>query len=154
MSLRLVVLISGSGSNLQAILEACGQVAGRPGEGQTGGPADSSATMDARVVGVLSNRDDAYGLTRARQAGVDTAVLAHTGYPDRESFDAAMAAPTDRLPIARVFDAASGMFGARLEIKNDKGLIPGGIRCQVSFPDLPTAEAPASLQDQRVQSSY
>lgn len=56
--------------------------------------------------------------------------------------------------VDSVFDAASGMFGARLEIKNDKGLIPGGIRCQVSFPDLPTAEAPASLQDQRVQSSY
>lgn len=96
MSLRLVVLISGSGSNLQAILEACGQAAGRPGDGQTGEPADSSATMDARVVGVLSNRDDAYGLTRARQAGVDTAVLAHTGYPDRESFDAAMAEIIDR----------------------------------------------------------
>lgn len=56
--------------------------------------------------------------------------------------------------VDSVFDAASGMFGARLEIQNDKGLIPGGIRCQVSFPDLPTADVPASLQDQTVQSSY
>ena len=80
MTLRLVVLLSGSGSNLQAILDACGQ-----------GQAQPSAPINARVAGVLSNKADAFGLTRAQQAGVDTAVLAHGNFPDRDSFDAAMA---------------------------------------------------------------
>ena len=80
MTLRLVVLLSGSGSNLQAILDACGQ-------GQT----QNAPRINARVVGVLSNKADAFGLTRARQAGVDTAVLAHGDFPDRDSFDQAMA---------------------------------------------------------------
>lgn len=83
MSLRLVVLISGSGSNLQAILDACGQ---------TGGP----ARIKARVVGVLSNRADALGLARAARAGVATSVLDHTGYADRDAFDQAMAGVIDR----------------------------------------------------------
>lgn len=83
MSLRLVVLISGSGSNLQAILDACGQ---------TGGP----ARIKARVVGVLSNRAEALGLARAARAGVATSVLDHTGYADRDAFDQAMAGVIDR----------------------------------------------------------
>ena len=83
MTLRLVVLLSGSGSNLQAILDACGQ-------STNGTPA-----IAARVVGVLSNKADAFGLTRAQQAGVDTAVLAHGNFPDRDSFDAAMATIID-----------------------------------------------------------
>ena len=83
MSLRLVVLISGSGSNLQAVLDACGQ-SSRTGAG-----------MNARVVGVLSNKADAFGLARATRAGVPTAVLDHTGYPDRESFDRAMTSVID-----------------------------------------------------------
>lgn len=82
MSLRLVVLISGSGSNLQAILDACGQ-------GQS--PSDQSAApLAARVVGVLSNRADAFGLTRAASAGIPTAVLSHRDYADRAGFDEAM----------------------------------------------------------------
>lgn len=83
MTLRLVVLLSGSGSNLQAILDACLQ-------GQDQGKSQAPA-IAARVVGVLSNKADAFGLTRAQQAGVDTAVLAHGNFPDRDSFDAAMA---------------------------------------------------------------
>lgn len=82
MSLRLVVLISGSGSNLQAILDACGQNG-------------AQARIQARVVGVLSNRADALGLARATRAGVATAVLDHTGYADREAFDQAMAGVID-----------------------------------------------------------
>lgn len=71
--MNIVVLISGSGSNLQAIMDACtgGQIAGR-------------------VVGVLSNRADAYGLVRAAGAGIATAVIAHRDYENREAFDAAM----------------------------------------------------------------
>lgn len=71
--LKLAVLISGSGSNLQAIINAieAGQVA-------------------ARLCGVISNRRDAYGLVRAQQHGVPTAVITHGDYPDRESFDRAL----------------------------------------------------------------
>ena len=71
--MNIVVLISGSGSNLQAIMDACagGQIAGR-------------------VVGVLSNRADAFGLVRAAGAGIATAVIAHRDYENREAFDAAM----------------------------------------------------------------
>ena len=71
--LRLVVLISGSGSNLQAIIDAC-----------------ASGGIDAEVVAVISNRGDAYGLQRARQAGIPTEVIDHSAYPDREAFDRAL----------------------------------------------------------------
>ena len=71
--LNIVVLISGSGSNLQAIIDCV--AAGR---------------LKARIAGVLSNKADAYGLARAQHAGIATAVVAHTDYTDRESFDAAM----------------------------------------------------------------
>lgn len=71
--MNIVVLISGSGSNLQAILDACvtGQIRGR-------------------VSGVLSNRADAYGLVRAAAAGVPTATIANRDFSTREAFDAAM----------------------------------------------------------------
>jgi phosphoribosylglycinamide formyltransferase-1 len=72
--LPVVVLISGSGSNLQAIIDA-----------------DLPITIRA----VISNRADAYGLTRAEQAGIPTAVLDHKAYPDRESYDAALQALID-----------------------------------------------------------
>jgi phosphoribosylglycinamide formyltransferase-1 len=80
MSFRMVVLISGSGSNLQAILNACGQAA----------TATAPVSIPGSVVGVLSNKADAYGLVRAQHAGVATAVLAHTDFADRTEFDAAM----------------------------------------------------------------
>ena len=80
MSFRMVVLISGSGSNLQAILNACGQAA----------TATAPVSIPGHVVGVLSNKADAYGLVRAQHAGIATAVLAHTDFADRTEFDAAM----------------------------------------------------------------
>jgi len=67
----LVVLISGQGSNLQAILDAC-----RSGE------------LEARVAAVISNRADAYGLERARQAGIITHVLPKLKDQDRREYDA------------------------------------------------------------------
>ncbi len=67
------VLISGRGSNLQAILDAI-----REGK------------LDARVGVVLSNVERAPGLDRARKAGVATAVLSHKGYASREQYDAAL----------------------------------------------------------------
>jgi phosphoribosylglycinamide formyltransferase-1 len=73
--LRLAVLISGRGSNLQAILDEFGpRVAG----------------SSIEIVLVLSNRPDAAGLARAEKAGVPTAIIDHKGFADRASFDAAM----------------------------------------------------------------
>lgn len=79
MSHRLVVLISGSGTNLQAILDAI-----RDGE------------LDAEVALVLSNRPGVAGLARAQAAGVPTRVINHSDYADREQFDQAMIAAIDR----------------------------------------------------------
>lgn len=73
MTLDLGVLISGRGSNLQAILDAV-----------------AAGSLDARVKVVLSNRADAAGLERAAQAGVPTRVLSHKDFAGRESFDAAL----------------------------------------------------------------
>jgi phosphoribosylglycinamide formyltransferase-1 len=73
--LRLAVLISGRGSNLQAILDQFG-------------PAVPDSPID--IVLVLSNRPEATGLARAEKAGVATAVIDHRAFPDRASFDAAM----------------------------------------------------------------
>jgi phosphoribosylglycinamide formyltransferase 1 len=70
--LPIVVLISGSGSNLQSIIDA----------------AVSDMPVDIRAV--ISNRPDAYGLTRASEAGIATAVLENGNFADRESYDAAL----------------------------------------------------------------
>lgn len=75
---NVVVLISGSGSNLQALIDSLR-------EGAT----------PARIRAVISNRADAYGLERARQAGIQTEVLDHKAYADRESFDQALAQRID-----------------------------------------------------------
>jgi len=78
--LRLAVLISGRGSNLQAILDTFGPNAVK------GGVTESPI----EIVLVLSNRPDAAGLTRAEQAGVPTTIIDHKQFADRASFDAAM----------------------------------------------------------------
>ena len=70
----LVILISGRGSNMQALLEA-------------GYPLDS--------ITVISNNPNAAGLEIARKHGVATAVLDHRSFPDRETFDAALAEKID-----------------------------------------------------------
>ncbi|MEQ9318522.1 MAG: phosphoribosylglycinamide formyltransferase [Polyangiaceae bacterium] len=71
--LKLGVLISGRGSNLQAILDAI-----------------ERGRLAARVAVVLSNRSKAEGLERAAAAGVPTTVVRHGDHADREAFDAAM----------------------------------------------------------------
>jgi phosphoribosylglycinamide formyltransferase-1 len=70
---RLVVLISGQGRNLQAILDAA-----------------AARTLPVAMAGVLSNRADAPGLERARAAGVPAALVPHAQYADRAAFDAAL----------------------------------------------------------------
>lgn len=75
---RIVVLISGGGSNLQALLDA-----------STNQHA-AGLQLDADIVSVISNRPAAYGLERARKAGIDAISLDHTHFDDRPSFDAAL----------------------------------------------------------------
>lgn len=71
---RLGVLISGRGSNLQAIIDAV-----------------TAGALHAEIAVVISNRADAAGLERARAAGIETMVLPHKSYPDRRSYDVALA---------------------------------------------------------------
>lgn len=75
---RILVLISGSGSNLQSIMDqaAANKIAGE-------------------VVGVISNRSDAYGLERAATAGIPTKVLDHELFSSREEYDESLAGLID-----------------------------------------------------------
>ena len=75
---RIVILISGRGSNMEAIVRACATEGWR-----------------ARVVAVVSNRADAAGLEFARQHGIATAVVEHAGYESRDAFDAELARVLD-----------------------------------------------------------
>jgi phosphoribosylglycinamide formyltransferase-1 len=69
-TLELGVLVSGNGSNLQAILDAV-----------------SRGELDARVKLVVSNRENAFALERARNANVKAVVCSHKGLPSREAYD-------------------------------------------------------------------
>jgi phosphoribosylglycinamide formyltransferase-1 len=71
----LVILISGRGSNMQAVLDA---------------------RLPARVAAVISNDPQARGLEVARKRGIATAVTDHRAFPDRAAFEAALAAEIDR----------------------------------------------------------
>jgi len=75
MTARLVVLISGNGSNLQAILDAC-----------------NSGELPACVVSVISNKADAYGLSRARDAGVEAIHFPKQKTESRQEYDTRLAA--------------------------------------------------------------
>lgn len=75
---RLVVLISGSGSNLQAIIDA-----------------QQSAFYPAEIVAVISNKAGVKGLQRAESAGIPTRVLSHQSFDSRESYDSELAALID-----------------------------------------------------------
>ena len=68
-----VVLLSGTGSNLQALIDDA-----------------QHADNPVRIRAVISNRADAYGLQRARDAGIDTRALDHKAFEGREAFDAAL----------------------------------------------------------------
>ena len=69
----MAVLISGSGTNLQAIIDAI-----------------EAQRLDAKIQVVLSNRADAYGLVRAKNHGIPVEVLDHKRFPSREAFDQAV----------------------------------------------------------------
>ena len=74
MSARLVVLISGNGTNLQAILDAC-----------------ISGGLDATVAAVVSNKANAFGLTRARNAGVESVYFSKLENESRQQYDSRLA---------------------------------------------------------------
>jgi phosphoribosylglycinamide formyltransferase-1 len=80
---NIVILISGAGSNMAAIVR-CAQ------------REDWRATRDAQVAAVISNRADASGLVFAREQGVACEVIDHKGFASREAFDAELAAAIDR----------------------------------------------------------
>ena len=82
---RLGVLISGRGSNLQAIIDAIDE-----------------QRLDAEIAVVVSNRGDAPGLDRARRAGIETVALGRTGYASREAFDATVARELERRNVGLV----------------------------------------------------
>lgn len=67
--MKIAVLVSGNGSNLQALIDA---------------------RLSGQIVGVLSNKADAYALERAQNANIATAVISHKDFPSRADFDEAM----------------------------------------------------------------
>ncbi|USD22672.1 phosphoribosylglycinamide formyltransferase [Microbulbifer variabilis] len=75
---KVAVLISGSGSNLQALLDA-----------------SANAGADFSVCAVISNKPEAFGLKRATEAGVPTSVVDHRNFSGRENFDQALIAEID-----------------------------------------------------------
>lgn len=116
---RIVVLASGSGTNLQAILD---RVHGRSG---------------VTVVGVGSDRPEAFALERARNAGIETATFPRPDFPDRESRDAAMvewieSLEADLVVLAGYMQLVSGGFVNRFRnriVNVHPALLP-------SFPGL------------------
>jgi len=77
-SRKIVVLISGSGSNLQAIIDAC-----------------ERGEIDGKIVAVISNKPDAFGLMRAQKSNIPALVVNHQEYADRVLFDQALAKVID-----------------------------------------------------------
>lgn len=73
MKRNVAVLISGNGSNLQALIDVC-----------------ASPDYPARIMLVISNKEEAFGLKRAEKAGITTRIIKHKDFPAREQFDAAL----------------------------------------------------------------
>ena len=82
---RIAVLISGRGSNLQALIDAI-----------------AAKRLDATIALVVSNRADAQGLERARAAGIPSVTLPHRDYPSREAFETALVEELRRRDVALV----------------------------------------------------
>ena len=120
MSCRVVVLLSGRGSNFQAIAEA---------------------DLPIDIVAVISNRPQAGGLAYAREQGITAVALDHTGHADREAFDALLADEIERhqpdlVVLAGYMRILSPAFIARFEgrlLNIHPSLLP-------SFPGLNTHE--------------
>ncbi len=164
--IALGVLVSGSGTNLQAILDA---VAAR--------------TLDARVAVVISNVEKVGALDRARKAGVESLVVDHGRFPDRKAFDAAVVSALrergvelvvlagfmrlvtdvllDAFPM-RVVNVHPGLLPAFPGVHAQKQALDYGVRvagCTVHFVDRGTdtgpiiAQAPVSVLDDDTEST-
>ena len=90
--LPIVVLISGGGSNLQALIDAA-----------------QAGTLPVAIRAVISNRADAFGLTRAARAGVPAQTLSHRDFASRADYDVALAALVERAVPELVAPATSGL---------------------------------------------
>ncbi len=75
---KLAILVSGSGTNLQSFIDQA-----------------ADGRLDVDIATVVANRPDAHGLTRAKDAGIETRCIQHGDYEDRESFDRAIANALD-----------------------------------------------------------
>jgi phosphoribosylglycinamide formyltransferase-1 len=82
---RIAVLISGRGSNLQALIDAI-----------------AAQRLEATIAVVVSNRADAQGLERARAAGIAAVTMPHRDYPSRDAFEAALVAELRGRDVALV----------------------------------------------------
>lgn len=139
---RLVVMVSGSGTNLQAVLDACGQSPGTAGV---------PPRLDARVVLVISNDPDAFALRRAEAAGVPIAVLPHRGR-DRSEYDSELAyearlVGADLVVLAGWNRVLTDSFLAHHRVINLHPAKPG------AFPGLGAiARAHAAWQEGRITS--
>ncbi len=76
---NIVVLISGNGSNLQAVIDAC-----------------ENGSIEGKVSAVFSNKADAYGLERAKRSGIDARAVSHKDFESREAFDLALMGEIDQ----------------------------------------------------------
>jgi phosphoribosylglycinamide formyltransferase-1 len=151
--IALGVLVSGSGTNLQAILDAV-----------------ASRTLDARVAVVISNVEKVGALDRARKAGVEALVVDHDRFPDRKAFDAAVVSALrergvdlvvlagfmrlvtdvllDAFPM-RVVNVHPGLLPAFPGVRAQKQALDYGVRvagCTVHFVDRGTDTGPIIAQ--------
>ncbi|MGO1117149.1 phosphoribosylglycinamide formyltransferase [Rhodovibrionaceae bacterium A322] len=122
--LKVAVLISGRGSNLQALLDAA-----------------QDPTYPAEIVLVLSNIPDVQGLERARQAGVAADAISHKDFPDRESFERALTTRMEQAGVELVCQAGFMRIVTPWFVKRwDKRLINIHPSLLPSFPGLNTHE--------------
>lgn len=115
---KIVILISGRGTNMQAIIRAA-----------------KNEKWPAQIAAVISNRADAAGLIFAERQGIPTAIVAHHDYPTREAFDAALREKVDAYApdlvvlagFMRVFTAAFVMHYAGRMLNIHPSLLPSFI---------------------------
>ena len=119
---RIVILISGRGSNMEAIVQRC-----------------TEQQWPADVVAVIANRPDAQGLAFARARGIATAVVDHKAQPAREALDAALATTIDRFaPDLVVLAGFMRILGAAFVRRYDGRLLNIHPSLLPAFPGLHT----------------
>jgi phosphoribosylglycinamide formyltransferase-1 len=119
---RVLVLISGGGSNLQTLIDA-----------------SRAADCAYEIVHVISNRPEAYGLQRAEQAGIAARCLDHKGFKDRIMFDAALAQMIDEVcPALIVYAGFMRIMGADFVSRYEGRMINIHPSLLPNFPGLHT----------------